>query len=32
VPCATYGMLAAGAAHLLSRREPDLLERILGEE
>ena len=30
--CATYGMLAAGAAHLLWKREPDLLERILGEE
>lgn len=27
-----YAMLAAGAARLLWRREPDLLERVLGEE
>ena len=26
-----YAMLVAGAARLLSRREPELLERILGE-
>jgi len=30
--CSAYAMLAAGAARLLWRREPDLLERILGEE
>jgi ABC-2 type transport system permease protein len=28
---AAYAMLVAGAARLLSRREPELLERILGE-
>jgi ABC-2 type transport system permease protein len=28
---ATYAMLVAGAARLLRRREPELLERILGE-
>lgn len=30
--CSAYAVLAAGAARLLWRREPDLLERILGEE
>jgi ABC-2 type transport system permease protein len=29
---AVYGMLTAGAAALLARREPDLLARVLGEE
>ena len=29
---ALYGMLTAGAATLLARREPDLLARVLGEE
>jgi ABC-2 type transport system permease protein len=29
---AVYGMLTAGAAGLLARREPDLLARVLGEE
>jgi ABC-2 type transport system permease protein len=29
---AVYGMLTAGAAALLSRREPDLIARALGEE
>jgi hypothetical protein len=29
---AVYGMLTAGAAALLARREPDLIARVLGEE
>jgi ABC-2 type transport system permease protein len=29
---AVYGMLTAGAAALLTRREPDVLARVLGEE
>jgi ABC-2 type transport system permease protein len=29
---AVYGMLTAGAAAFLARREPDLLARVLGEE
>ncbi len=29
---AVYGMLTAGAAALLARREPELLARVLGEE
>jgi len=29
---AVYGMLVAGAAGLLSRREPELLARVLSEE
>ena len=29
---AVYGMLTAGASALLTRREPDLLARVLGEE
>jgi len=29
---AVYGMLTAGAAALLARREPDLIARALGEE
>ena len=28
---AVYAMLVAGAARLFARREPELLERILGE-
>jgi hypothetical protein len=28
---AVYAMLVAGAARLLERREPDLLQRVLGE-
>ncbi len=31
-PTAVYAMLTAGAAVLLTRREPDLLARVLGEE
>jgi hypothetical protein len=27
-----YGLLTAGASALLTRREPDLLARVLGEE
>jgi len=28
---AVYAMLVAGAARVLERREPDLLQRVLGE-
>jgi hypothetical protein len=28
---AVYGLLVGGAAHMLARREPELLERMLGE-
>jgi hypothetical protein len=28
---AAYAMLVAGAARVLERREPDLLQRVLGE-